>query len=399
MSCKSAKTVTITIYYTTATVLVQGKRCTIWVREEFNALIDTIRAICALVASHHTQPNLYKEVDEGVCLLPLLSPDNTSMQTTNVGSDDSGVCPPFVDALLAKVVLSLTPSVTGGCPPATPTLAVTTSQSSRPGHATPTQPNGGQQSTSKTTSRRPDLYMASKVVSKKAQAKRSKPTKGSYIIKKQTTNPYSLTKKFNILAAAVRKISNEICALQQQFCTLSTENLCLKPVIKNLKNQSTSPSKSTPDCSYYPQVPTASNPLSPGRPKKVRTKQTQGTFRSPSTLPPLYCQNRSVLGSPPKLRQQHPIHQPRPLSSDQIPSPAATSDLVDSTSRRTAAATTQQRMTQDSRLAATSGHAHSTTHFTSSASGRAPACLRRDERPDRRLGGSFHEAGPGVPWG
>ena len=104
--------------------------------------------------------------------------------------------------------------------------------------------------------------------SKKAQAKHSKPTKGSYIIRKQTTNPYSLTKKFNILAAAVRKISNEICALQQQVCTLSTENLCLKPVIKNLKNQSTSPSKSTPECSYYPQVPTASNPLSPGRPKK-----------------------------------------------------------------------------------------------------------------------------------
>ena len=72
--CKSDKAVTITVYYTTATVLVQGNSCTNWVREESSALIDIVRAIYALVANHHTQPDLHKEVDEGLRLLPLPSP-------------------------------------------------------------------------------------------------------------------------------------------------------------------------------------------------------------------------------------------------------------------------------------------------------------------------------------
>ena len=140
----SAKAVTITVYYTTGTVLVQGNRCTSWVRKEFSALMDTIRAMYIL-ANHHTQPDLHKEVDEGLRLLPLPSPDSTSTQTTNAG--DSGTRPPFVTALLAKAVLSPTPSVTGGCPPATSTPAVTTHPSPRPSHPTPIQPNGGQQET------------------------------------------------------------------------------------------------------------------------------------------------------------------------------------------------------------------------------------------------------------
>ena len=48
MSLGSAKAVTITFYYTTGTVLVQGNRCTSWVREEFNALIDSIWAVYVL---------------------------------------------------------------------------------------------------------------------------------------------------------------------------------------------------------------------------------------------------------------------------------------------------------------------------------------------------------------
>ena len=227
----SAKAVTITVYYTTGTVLVQGNRCTSWVRKEFSALMDTVRAMYIL-ANHHTQPDLRKEVDEVLRLLPLPSPDSTSTQTTNVG--DSGMRPPFVTALLAKAVLSPTPSVTGGCPPATPTPAVTTHPSPRPSHPSPTQPNGGQQ---ETTNRRSDLettkakyshttppfqqqHSATQSTNKKTHAKRSKPTKGMYIIRKQATNPYSLTKKINTLAAAVRNISNVVCTLQQQVCTL-----------------------------------------------------------------------------------------------------------------------------------------------------------------------------------
>ena len=131
----SAKAVTITVYYTTGTVLEQGNRCTSWVREEFSALIDTIRAMYIL-ANHHTQPDLHKEVDEGLRLLPLPSPDSTSTQTTSAG--DRGTRPPFVTALLTKAVLSPTPSVMCGCPPANPTSAVTTHPSPRPSHPSPT---------------------------------------------------------------------------------------------------------------------------------------------------------------------------------------------------------------------------------------------------------------------
>ena len=113
VSLRSAKAVPITVYYTARTVLVKGNRCTSWVREEFNALIDNIRAIYVLTADHHSQPNLHKELDEGLRLLSLPSLDNATRQTTNVG--DSGLRPTCVTALLAKVVLSPTPSVTGGC--------------------------------------------------------------------------------------------------------------------------------------------------------------------------------------------------------------------------------------------------------------------------------------------
>ena len=200
VSLGSAKAVTITVYYTTGTVLVQGNKCTSWVREEFSALMDTIRAIYIL-ASHHTQPDLHKEVDEGLRLLPLPSPDNTLTQTMNAGN--SGMRPRFVTALLAKAVLSPTPSITDGCPPATPTLAVTTHPSPRPSHPTATQPNGGQQETtnrcldletteakfSHTTPPSQQQHSATQSTSKKTHAKRSKPTKGSYKIRKQTQTP------------------------------------------------------------------------------------------------------------------------------------------------------------------------------------------------------------------
>ena len=367
----SAKAVTITVYYTTGTVLVQGNRCTSWVREEFSALMDTIRAMYIL-ANHHTQPDLHKEVDEGLRLLPLPSPDSTSTQTTSAG--DSGTRPPFVTALLAKVVLSPTPSVTGGCTPATPTSAVTTHPSPRPSHPSPTQPNGGQQ---ETTNQRSDLettkakyshttppfqrqHSATQSTSKKTHAKRSKPTKDMHIVRKQTTNPYSLTKKINTLAAAVRNISNVVCALQQQVCALRTENVTLKTVIRNLKNQSTSSSKPTPDCSSDPQVPAASKPASTRQTKKGEDLSEQQRARSSSKTP------STVYHQTTKTTQQRPETTNRP----------ATSDLADSTSRRTAAAMPQRRATEDSRPAVTSGHANSTTRFTAASPRQRLAELR-----------------------
>ena len=312
-----------------------------------SALIDTIRAMYIL-ANYHTQPDLHKEVDEGLRLLPLPSPDSTSTQKTNAG--DSGTRPPFETALLAKAVLSPTPSVTGGCPPATPTSAVTPHPSARPSHPSPTQPDGGQQ---ETTNRRSDLettkakyshttppfqqqHSATQSTNKKTHAKRSKPTKGICIIWKQTTNPYSLTKKINTLAAAV--ISHVVFALQQQVCTLSNENVTLKTVIRNLKNRSTSSSKPTPDCSSDPQVPAASKPASTQQTKKGEDLSEQQRAQSSSKTP------STVYHQTTKTTQQRPETTNRP----------ATSDLADSTSRRTAAAMPQRRATEDSRPASLS---------------------------------------------
>ena len=283
--------------------------------------MDTIRAVYIL-ANLHTQPDLHKEVDEGLRLLLLPSPDSTSTQTTNVGN--GGMRPPFVTALLAKAVLSPTPSVTGGCPPATPTSAVITHPSPRPSHPSPTQPNGGQQETtnrcsdlettkakySHTTPPSQQQHSATQSTDKETHAKRSKPTKGSYIIRKQATNPYCLTKKINILAAAVRNISNVVCALQQQICTLSNENVTLKTVIRNLKNQSTSSSKPTPDCSSDPQVPIASKPASTRQTKKSEDMSEQQRARSSSkTLSTVSHQTT-------KKTQQGPESTSRPATSD-----------------------------------------------------------------------------------
>ena len=58
-------------------------------------MLYTIRAIYVLLSINHTQPDLHKEVDEGRHPLPLPSPD-TSMLTTNVRCDDSGVCDRFL---------------------------------------------------------------------------------------------------------------------------------------------------------------------------------------------------------------------------------------------------------------------------------------------------------------
>ena len=164
----------------------------------------------------------------------------------------------------------------------------------------------------------------------------------------------------NTLVAAVRNISNVVCALQQQVCTSRTENVTLKTVIRNLKNQSTSSSKPTPDCSSDPQVPAASKPASTRQTKKGEDLSEQQRARSSSKTP------STVYHQTTKTTQQRPETTNRP----------ATSDLADSTSRRTAAAMPQRRATEDSRPAATSGHANSTTRFTAASPRQRLAELR-----------------------
>ena len=61
VKCDTVKLVTITILYSTGTVLVQGNRCPRWRDEEFSSLIKCIRAIYAFV-DRVKEPELHETV-------------------------------------------------------------------------------------------------------------------------------------------------------------------------------------------------------------------------------------------------------------------------------------------------------------------------------------------------
>ena len=94
VSVGSRKVVTITADYSTGTILVQGTKCLAWVREEFDALIYTARAIYALKTTN-SSVDTNKEVKEGLRLLKPPSADRD-------GSEEASapVCLLFIGALL-----------------------------------------------------------------------------------------------------------------------------------------------------------------------------------------------------------------------------------------------------------------------------------------------------------
>ena len=115
MGVGTTKVVTITAYYSTGTILVQGVKCLAWVREEFDALIATARAIYALKTTN-SSVDTNKEVEEGLRLLRPPSADRD-------GSEEASapVCPPFIGALLKCIrPSSSTPPVTDCAPPPPP---------------------------------------------------------------------------------------------------------------------------------------------------------------------------------------------------------------------------------------------------------------------------------------
>ena len=74
VNCKG-KLVTITIFYSTGTILVQGNKCPRWRDEEFNSLILCIRAIYTFV-DRVKEPGLHETVTWNLCSLrlPTVSP-------------------------------------------------------------------------------------------------------------------------------------------------------------------------------------------------------------------------------------------------------------------------------------------------------------------------------------
>ena len=108
-----------------------------------------------------------------------------------------------------------------------------------------------------------------------------------------------------------------------------------------------------------------------------------------------------MLGPPPRLRLQFTIKQRRPLNSDRKLPTDQRPRRQHEPSHSSSAAPTESDGGLQTGSDQWPREQHDPLHrrFTSSASGRAPGCPRRDQRPDRRLGGSSHQAGPGVPWG
>ena len=78
VNCDTVKLVTITILYSTGTVLVQGNRCPRWRDEEFSSLIKCIRAVYAFV-DRVKEPELHETVTTNLrnLRLPTVSPSPT----------------------------------------------------------------------------------------------------------------------------------------------------------------------------------------------------------------------------------------------------------------------------------------------------------------------------------
>ena len=91
----SQKLVTISVYYTTGTVLVQGVKCRTWLKDEFDALIQVIRAVYAFVGGKK-YPGLEYAVRECLSTLPI--PSATELPSWKGGgiSDCSPKTPRFV---------------------------------------------------------------------------------------------------------------------------------------------------------------------------------------------------------------------------------------------------------------------------------------------------------------
>ena len=78
VNCDTVKLVTITIFYSASTVLVQGNRCPRWRDEEFSSLIKCTRAIYAFV-DRVKEPGLHETVTTNLrnLRLPTVSPSPT----------------------------------------------------------------------------------------------------------------------------------------------------------------------------------------------------------------------------------------------------------------------------------------------------------------------------------
>ena len=209
----------------------------------------------------------------------------------------------------------------------------------------------------------------------KFPATRFRFNRGQSFTTKQAIKLRSLTRKVHTLTAAFSEASRVMHKLQQQAQALAAENQTLKSVIRNMQNHLTSPSTTTQNNTHF-------------------------CFTGPGQQQIPHCpeeQQERGNGLPGDNKRQANLHR--------IHRTAACTDICTThkacclqRSNDSPAENDAGRQTgSDQWLRGQHEPCH--RYLASSASGRAPGCPRRDQHPDRRLGGSSHQAGPGVPWG
>ena len=339
-------------------------------REEFDALIATARAIYALMTTN-SSVDTNKEVEEGLRLLRPPSADRD-------GSEEASapVCPPFIGALLRYVRPSSSPPPVTDCgSPAVAATATVTSLSPSPTPAA--RPSGGEAmypalcgpptngpavngqqapTTTKIGATQGDhkqakctpIFSHSRSNNKSNfPATRFRFNRGQSFATKQAIKLRTLTRKVHTLTAAFSEASRVMHKLHQQTHTLAAENQTLKSVIRDMQNQLISPSTTTQSNTSASQVPVTDK--SPTVQKSSKREVTAGleTTNGKQTSTGSTGQQRARTSAPP-------------------PKPAVCS----------VATPTRQGTMQDTRPAATSGHADSTSLVTATSPRQRLAELR-----------------------
>ena len=323
----SQKLVTISVYYTTGTVLVQGVKCRTWLKDEFDVLIQVIRAVYAFVGCKK-YPGLENAVRECLSTLPIpsatellswkggisdCSPQNTPLRplmskltllaTLLLPTDkecpaavfppdpfpspqQSGGDQPSADSCLPDMPSSSMPS---GCKqpslsplPHTSSSPLQTSPSSplqtAPTEMEPESPNAQLEAspqaahhiTPRTTPepskvlRKTSTYLRRARPTKHQVTRPSRPTKPT---KRPVTRPSRLEQKLDTILTFFKCASQQLIPFLQDFERLKKDNNSLKAELQNVRTLVHSLQTSTP-------TPPAISLLSPSKPRDAPKEPT-----------------------------------------------------------------------------------------------------------------------------
>ena len=226
VNCGQVKLVTITIFYSTGTILVQGNRCPRWRDEEFESLISCVRAIYAFVG-RGKEPGLDETVTSNLrnLRLPTVSPSPTGSGLRDIGSKTTpspkGQMPRTGASRFSRRLKALSPkSATPSAGQVTPTNAPTQPQPTSPGtplsarHITPISLTPHPENT------HPDLITLLETAKKQIQAQLKQHIKVKVDNLTDTVTSLSnkvieLTKQNKDMKSQIGDLRKCVCALKQ----------------------------------------------------------------------------------------------------------------------------------------------------------------------------------------